>query len=65
MGTLVERKTRFVVMCKMEGNTAAAALDAFSRQMKRLVSMVRRTSNDHGRFKLGPLAPGTGEQKIY
>ena len=43
VGTLVERKTRFVVLCKMDGNTAAAALDAFSRQMKRLPREVRRS----------------------
>ena len=35
VGTLVERKTRFVVLCKMEGNTAAAALEAFSRALLR------------------------------
>ena len=28
VGTLVERKTRFVVLCKMDGNTAEAALEA-------------------------------------
>ena len=44
VGTLVERKTRFVVLCKMDGNTAAAALDAFSRQMKRLPREMRRSS---------------------
>ena len=43
VGTLVERKTRFVVLCKMEGNTAAAALEAFSRQMKRLPREMRRS----------------------
>ena len=43
MGTLVERKTRFVVLCKMQGNTAAAALEAFSRQMKRLPREMRRS----------------------
>jgi IS30 family transposase len=36
VGTLVERKTRFVVLCKMDGNGAEAALESFSRQMKRL-----------------------------
>ena len=36
VGTLVERKTRFVVLCKMEGNTALAALEAFTRHKKRL-----------------------------
>ena len=43
VGTLAERKTRFVGLCKMEGNTAAAALEAFSRQMKRLPREVRRS----------------------
>ena len=43
VGTLVERKTRFVVLCKMEGNTAAAALEAFRRQMKRLPREVRKS----------------------
>ena len=43
VGTLVERKTRFVVLCKMDGNGAAAALEAFSRQMKHLPREVRRS----------------------
>ena len=43
VGTLVERKTRFVVLCKMQGNTAAAALDAFSRKMKHLPSEMRKS----------------------
>jgi IS30 family transposase len=29
VGTLVERKTRFVVLCKMDGNGAEAALESF------------------------------------
>jgi IS30 family transposase len=36
VGTLVERKTRFVILCKMDGNGAEAALDSFTRQMRRL-----------------------------
>ena len=36
VGTLDDRKTRFVLLCKMDGNGAEAALDGFSRQMKRL-----------------------------
>ncbi len=40
VGTLVERKTRFVVLCKMNGNGAEAALDSFTRQMKRLPAMM-------------------------
>ncbi|MFT7595191.1 MAG: IS30 family transposase [Paracoccaceae bacterium] len=43
VGTLVERKTRFVVLCKMDGNTAAAALQAFSRQMKHLPREMRKS----------------------
>ena len=43
VGTLVERKTRFVFLCKIEGNTAVAALEAFSRQMKRLPREVRKS----------------------
>ena len=38
VGTLDDRKTRFVLLCKMDGNGAEAALDGFSRQMKRLPS---------------------------
>ena len=43
VGTLVERKTRFVVLCKMNGNGAAAVLDSFTRQMKRLPSTLRKS----------------------
>ena len=43
VGTLVERKPRFVVLCKMDGNTAATALEAFSRQMKHLPREVRKS----------------------
>mgnify|MGYP005872316997 CR=1 FL=1 len=35
VGTLVERKTRFVVLCRMRGHGADAVLDSFSRQMVR------------------------------
>jgi IS30 family transposase len=43
VGTLVERKTRFVVLCKMDGNGAAAVLDSFTRQMKRLPLALRKS----------------------
>jgi len=43
VGTLVERKTRFVVLCKMNGNGAEAALGGFTRQMKRLPAMMRKS----------------------
>ena len=36
VGTLVERKTRFVVLCKMDGCTAQDALEGFTRQMRKL-----------------------------
>lgn len=41
VGTLVERKTRFVVLCRMDGCTAADALEGFTRQMKRLPASMR------------------------
>jgi IS30 family transposase len=43
VGTLVERKTRFVVLCKMSGNGAEAVLDSFTRQMKRLPAALRKS----------------------
>ena len=49
VGTPVERKTRFVLLCKMDGNGAEAALEGFSRQMKRLPLMLRKSmSYDRG-----------------
>ncbi|MDT3723107.1 IS30 family transposase [Pseudomonas oryzihabitans] len=41
VGTLVERKTRFVVLCKMDGCTAQAALEGFTRQMAKLPAFMR------------------------
>lgn len=43
VGTLVERKTRFVVLCKMNGNGAEAVLDSFTRQMKHLPVALRKS----------------------
>ena len=43
MGTVVERKTRFVILSKMRGCTADAALEGFTRQMKRLPAVLRRS----------------------
>ena len=43
VGTLVERKTRFVVLCKMNGDGAEAVLDSFTRQMKRLPAALRKS----------------------
>jgi len=41
VGTLVEQKTRFVILCKMDGCTADAALEGFSRQLKKLPQSMR------------------------
>jgi IS30 family transposase len=43
VGTLVERKTRLVTLAKMEGNGAEAALEGFTRQMRRLPGVLRRS----------------------
>ena len=43
VGTLVERKTRFVVLCKMTGNGAGAVLDSFTRQMTRPPVALRKS----------------------
>lgn len=43
VGTLVERKTRLVTLAKMEGNGAEAALEGFTRQMRRLPALLRRS----------------------
>ena len=43
VGTLVERKTRFVVLCKMDGCTAEAALEGFTRQMKKVPAFMRES----------------------
>jgi len=49
VGTVVERKTRFVILSKMNGCTASAALEGFTRQMKRLPVALRRSmSYDRG-----------------
>jgi len=49
VGTVVERKTRFVILSKMNGCTASAALTGFTRQMKRLpVALRRRVTYDRG-----------------
>jgi len=39
----VERKTRFVVLCRMEGCTAQDALEGFTRQMKKLPAFLRES----------------------
>ncbi|KVP82842.1 transposase, partial [Burkholderia ubonensis] len=43
VGTLVERKTRFVVLCRMDGCTAKDALEGFTRQMKKLPAFLRES----------------------
>jgi len=49
ISTLVERRTRFVVLRKMRGNGADAVLDSFDRQMKRLPAAPRRSmTRDRG-----------------
>lgn len=43
VGTLVERKTRYVVLCRMDGCTAADALEGFTRQLKKLPAFLRES----------------------
>jgi IS30 family transposase len=43
VGTVVERKTRYLILSKMRGCTADAVLEGFTRQMKRLPAMLRRS----------------------
>jgi len=43
VGTLVERKTRFVVLCRMAGCTAQDALEGFTRQMAKLPAFLRES----------------------
>jgi len=43
VGTLVERKTRFVVLCKMAHCGADAALESFTRQLKKLPAFLRES----------------------
>jgi IS30 family transposase len=43
VGTVVERKTRYLVLGKMRGCTADAALEGFTRQMKRLPAALRKS----------------------
>lgn len=43
VGVLVERKTRFVVLCRMDGCTAADAVAGFTRQMKKLPGFLRES----------------------
>lgn len=43
VGSLVERKTRFVILCKMDGCDAASALEGFTRQLKKLPTFLRES----------------------
>ena len=43
VGVMVERKTRFVVLCRMAGCTAADAVEGFTRQMKKLPAFLRES----------------------
>lgn len=43
VGTVVERKSRYVVLCKMQGCTSAAALEGFTRQLKKVPSVLMQT----------------------
>lgn len=46
---MVERKTHFVVLCKLGGCTAQAALEGFTRLMKKLHSFLRESlTSDRG-----------------
>ncbi|MFC7520099.1 hypothetical protein ACFQS6_07610 [Xanthomonas populi] len=49
VGTLVECKTRVVVLCRMDGCTAADALEGVNRQMKTPPASMRTSlTYDHG-----------------
>jgi len=43
VGTLVERKSRYVVLARMQGTGADAALDAFTRHFRHIPACVRKT----------------------
>ncbi|WP_409457140.1 IS30 family transposase [Pseudomonas oryzihabitans] len=43
VGTVVERKTCFVVLCKMDGGTAEAVLEGFTRQMGKLPTFLHES----------------------
>jgi IS30 family transposase len=49
VGVLAERKTRFVVLCKVIGSGAEAVLDSITLQIKRLrVALSKSMTNDRG-----------------
>jgi IS30 family transposase len=50
VGTLVERKSRYVLLAKMDGTGAEAVLEGFTRRMRTLPAAVRKTlTYDQGR----------------
>lgn len=46
LGTRVEPKTRFVILCKMDGCDAASALEGFTRQLQKLPAFLRESLTD-------------------
>lgn len=50
MGTLVERSSRFVMLARMEGTDADAALDGFTQRLRSLPKPVLQTlTHDQGK----------------
>lgn len=47
-GNVVERKSRFVVLCKRDDRGAWAVLESFTRQMKRLPAFLRQSLTTTG-----------------
>jgi IS30 family transposase len=43
VGTLVERKSRYVILVRMRGTDAEAALEGFTRHFRRIPACVRKT----------------------
>ncbi len=43
VGTLIERTSRYVVLARMAGTDAEAALDGFSRKLRRIPASLRKT----------------------
>ena len=65
VGTVVERKTRFVILSKMRGCTADAALEGFTRQMKRLPAMMRRSMTYDRGSEMGGSEMGGSEMACH
>ncbi len=40
---LVERHSRYLILCKMDDGTAEAALEGFTRQMKKMPAFMRKS----------------------